>query len=185
MNKVKMILVVAVCALACPATAQDTNSLRTQIGLFEAQTGVVIVKGISPVGSVQLGFGQLSLGCKQTKNVSTGEKIHGLVVEVEGSQFAPEAALVDDDEVDSLLKAVNYLAKVNNDVTTLPGFEASYTTKAGLRVIAESVRKDGALLNYLQFQPYPRIALTPVQMTQFSALIQQGRKNLDSLKAGK
>jgi hypothetical protein len=185
MNKVIIILAAAACAFAGAATAQDTNLLMTQIGTFEARPGVVMVKGIGPVGSVQLGFGQLSVGCKQTKDISTGEKIHGLVVEVEGNQFAPEAALVDDDEVDSLLKAVNYLAKVNNDVTTLPGFEASYTTKAGLRVIAESVRKDGAVQNYVQFQPYPRIALTPVQMTQFSALIQQGRKNLDALKAGK
>ncbi len=185
MNKVRFFIVMAVCAFACAATAQDTNVLRTQIGLFEARTGVVIVKGISPVGSVQLGFAQLSVGCKQTKDINTGQKVHGLIIEVEGSQFASEATLVDDDEVEPLLNAINYLAKVNNDVTPLPGFEASYTTKAGLQVIAESVQKNGAVLNYVKFEPYPRIALSPVQMTQFAALIQQGKKNLDALKAGK
>jgi hypothetical protein len=185
MNKVKIILVAAACAFAIAAIAQDTNSLRTQIGLFEARPNAVILKGIGPVGSVQLGFGQLSVGYKQTKDINSGEKIHGLIIEVEGSQFASEAALVDDDEVDSLLNAINYLAKVNSDATSLPGFEASYMTKAGLRIIAESVRKDGAVLNYVQFEPYPRIALSPVQMTQFAALIQQAQKNLDALKAGK
>jgi hypothetical protein len=185
MNLLKFFIVMAVCAFACAATAQDTNELRTQIGLFEARGNVVLVKGISPVGSVQLGFAQLSVGCKQTKDLGTGQKIHGLIIEVEGSQFASEAALVDDDEVESLLNAITYLAKIKNDITPLPGFEASYTTKAGLHVIAESVEKNGSVLNYVRFEPYPRIALSPVQMTQFAALIQQGRKDLDDLKAGK
>jgi hypothetical protein len=185
MNKVKIVLAMAVCALVCAAGAQDTNSLRTQIGLFEAQSGVVIIKGISPVGLVQLGVAQLSVGCKESKNAATGQKLYGLVIEMEGSQFAPEAALVDDDEVDALQNAINYLAKIGNDVTTLPGFEATYTTKAGLRVIAESLRKDGAVSDYLQVEPFPRFPLSPVQMTQFAALIQQGRKCLDDLKSGK
>jgi hypothetical protein len=185
MNKVKIILAMAVCVLACAACAQDTNSLRTKIGLFEAQTGVVIIKGISPVGLVPLGAVQLSVGCKESKDVATGQKLYGLIIEVEGSQFAPEAALVDDDEAESLLNAVNYLAKIGTDVTVLPGFEATYTTKAGLRVIAESLSKNGAVSDYLEIEPFSRFVLSPVQMTQFAALVQQGLKSLDDLKAGK
>jgi len=181
----RIILVTAVSVWACAATAQDTNIFRTQIALFEARPNVVILKGISPVGSVQLGFGQLSVGCKETKDLNTGEKIHGLIIEVEGSQFASEAALIDDNEVDSLFNGISYLAKINSDITELPGFEASYITKAGLRITAEGVRKDGAVLNYVEFEPYPRIALTTVQMNQFAALIQQGRKTLAALEAGK
>jgi len=185
MNKVKIILAAWACALACAAAAGDTNSLATQIGAFENRTGAVIVKGFSPIGSIPLGFAQLSLGCKETRDVHSGEKIYGLIIEAEGNQIAPETVLVDDDEVAPLLAAINYLATVNNDVTTLGGFEATYTTRAGLRVIAESIRKEGAVQNYLKLESYPRIALTPVQVAQFAALIQQGRKDLDALKAGK
>ena len=185
MNKLRIILLAAASMLAWTATAQDTNSLRTQIGMFEAQTGVVIIKGIGAVGSIPLGQAQLSVGYKQTKDAGGEEKLYGLIIEVEGDQFGRESVLLDDDEVDSLINAVNYLTKISNDVTPLGGFEASYTSKAGLRVIAESVRKDGGVLSYIKFEDYPRIALSPVQMTQFYHLVQQGRKNLDDLKSGK
>jgi hypothetical protein len=188
MNKLKILLVATLCALAGAATAQDTsatNVFTTQIAQFEARTGVVLVKGVGQIGTLPLGTVQLTVRYKQTIDVNSGEKIHGLAIELESSQFGRDWILVDDDEVDSLLNGVNYLAKINFDVTPLPGFEATYTTKAGLRVIADSVRKEGGVLNYLQFGDSPRISLSAVQMTQFYGLIQEGRKNLDAVKSGK
>jgi hypothetical protein len=184
MIKLKTVLAVALCVLACAAMAQDTNTVKTQLGLFDARIGVVLVKGIGPVGSIPLGATQLAIGYKQTKDLNTGEKAHGAIIEVEGNVFGREAILVDDDELDSLVNAVSYLAKINNNITTLTGFEASYTTKAGLRVIAESIRRDGGVQIYLKFEGYPRFPLSPVQTTQLSALLQQCRKNLDAVKSG-
>ena len=45
MRKYCAALIVAGCWLASAARAQDTNALKTEIGMFEAQPGVVIVKG--------------------------------------------------------------------------------------------------------------------------------------------
>lgn len=185
MNTPKIILLATACMLACAATAQDTNLLRTQIGSFEAQTGVIIIKGIGPVGSIPVGPAQLSVGYKQTKGVGADAKLYGLIIDVEGEQFPRETALVDDDELDSLINAVDFLARVRSDVTPLGSFEASYTTKAGLSVIAQSLRRDGRVLTYLRFEDYPRIALSPVQMTQFNLLLQRGRRNLDALRSAK
>jgi hypothetical protein len=185
MNKLKIALLVVAGALACAASAQDTNLLRTQIGSFEAQTGVVIIKGINPVGSLPMGQVQLNVGYKETKDAGAGVKLYGLSIEVEGSQFQRERVLVDDDELDSLINAVNYLAKINADATPLGRFEANYTTKAGLSVIAESIRREGSVLIYIKFEDSPRIALSPVQMSQFYGLLQQGRRNLDGLKSAK
>ena len=70
------------------------------------------------------------------------------------------------------------------EVTSLPGFEASFTTKSGVRVIAHSDRANGAVLTYLQFEDSPRIPLSSVQIQQLGVLLQQGRKKLDALKAG-
>jgi hypothetical protein len=185
MNTLKNLLAATLCALTWPVAAQDTNSLNTRIGTFEARTGVVIVKGINPVGAIPLGAAELSVGCKQTRDLASSEKIYGLIIEVEGPQLPPEVVLVDDDEAGPLLNAVKTLGKVNNDLTTLSGYEASYTTRAGLRVIAESFRKDGAVQDYLKIEPYPPLALSPVQMTQLASLLQESRENLDVLKVGK
>ena len=184
MNKLS-ILLLAIIAFAFAATAQDTNSLKTDIGVFEARTGVVIVKGFGQIGSVAAGPVEISVRCKETTDVSIGQKTYGLTVELDGNPFPRARVLVDDNEIDPLLSGLNYLIKINYDVTALPGFEASYTTKAGLRMMANSLRKEGGVQYSLQYDDQLRIELTSVQMTQLYSLIAQARKNLDDIKAGK
>jgi len=190
MNNRFLILLAAVGALAWTATAQDTNYLKTKLGVFEARWSVVLVKGFGPVGSIAAGQADISVRCKETTDIGTGQKVYGLTVGLAGNPLVRERILIDDDEVDSLLAAINYIVKSNyevadNKVTTLPSFEASYTTKAGLRVLALSVRRDGGIQLFLQYGDDPRISLSSVQMTQLYGLIEQARKNLDALKAGK
>jgi hypothetical protein len=192
MNKLSVTLLAAMCSLVLTAAAQDTNALRTQIGAFEARTGAIIVKGYAPVGSIAAGPIELSVRCKETTDIGTGQKFYGLAVElVAGGNNVPrDQILVDDDEVDALLDAINYIVKSNYEittdkVTTLASYEASYTTKSGLRVLAHSVRKDGGVRYWLESSATPRFALSAVEMTQLYNLVDQARKNLDGLKAGK
>jgi hypothetical protein len=111
--------------------------------------------------------------------------VYGLAIAYETGQYFPELAYVDDDEVAALVDAVNYLEKINYHDSSVPGFEASYTTKAGLRVIARGDRIEGGFRTYLQLGDYPQIELSSVQLGQLRNLIAQGRKNLAALKAGK
>lgn len=185
MKRFKSILLALACAFAGTVVAQDTNAFMTQIGSFEARTNVVIIRASGLIGSIPLGSGELEVRCKETTDAGTGEKVYGLAMAIEVNQIPAQRVLVDEDEVDSLLKAVNYLAKINYDVTSLPAFEASYTSKAGLRVIAHANRREGGVLAYLQFNDNPRIALTPVQMTQLYDLIEMGRKKLAEIKSGR
>jgi hypothetical protein len=185
MNKLQINLLSAICLIGWAAAAQDTNSLKTEIGAAEAQTDVVIVKGFGQTGSIAAGADEVSVRCKETTDIGTGQKIYGLAIEIAGNPFPHDRILVDDDEIDSLLGGINYLIKINYDVTSLPGFEASYATKAGLRVIAGSLRKDGGVQYSLQYGDGPRIPLSAVQISQFYGLVEQARKNLDALKSGK
>jgi hypothetical protein len=72
---------------------------------------------------------------------------------------------------------------ITYDVTTLPGFEATYATKSGLRVMAHSDRKQGGIRDYLQFPDNPGISLASEQLVQFQNLIGQAKKSLDALMA--
>jgi hypothetical protein len=113
MKHLNSLLIALTFLVAGVAMAQDTNDLKTQLGWFETRTNVVIIKSYGPVGGIALGAQELSVRCKQTVDTSTGEKVYGLVIECEGNAAA-ERMLVDDDEVDSLINAVNYLAKINS-----------------------------------------------------------------------
>ncbi|MEI9864524.1 MAG: hypothetical protein WDN00_08220 [Limisphaerales bacterium] len=94
-----------------------------------------------------------------------------------GNQSPRERALIDDDEIDPLLAALDYLIKIKYDVTTLPSFEASFTTKSGMKIAANSCS--------LQYDDHPRIFLSSVQMSQLYAQVDEARKNLATLKAPK
>ncbi len=171
--------------LAWSAIAQDTNVLKTELGEFEARTGTVIVKGFTQVGSLAVGQTVITVRCKESTDINTGHKADGLAIEVAGQPPLRERILVDYDEIDSLLNGINYLNKITYNVTALQGFEAGYSTKAGLRVVANSVRRQGGIQASLEYGDDPRILLTSDQMSQLYGLIEQARNTLDSLPASK
>ena len=176
----------AVSTIALSAAAQDTNDLNTAIGRFESARDIIIAHGFGDIGSIPLNQGEVRVRVRESRNFATAEKMYGLTVAWETQNAGQLRILVDDDEVDALANAVSSVTTIKTEqVTTLAGFEASFTTKAGLRVIAHSDRRDGAVVTYLQFEDFPRIALSSVQMQQLGNLLLQGRKNIDALKAGK
>ena len=185
MRKICVVLM-AVGSLVLAARAQDTtNAPRTEIELFETQTGTVIVKGIGPIGSMNIGAGIVSLRSKETTEIGTGRKLYGLVIEFAGGNQPRERAVIDYDELDSLLNGIDYLGKISYDVTALPGFEAGYATRSGVRIVAYSSRRQGGIQTFLQFGDNPRIPLASDQMTQLHGLISQAKNSLDALKAAK
>jgi hypothetical protein len=181
MLKYFVVLTTVVCSFALAAHAQDTNALKTEIGLFESQTGVVIIKGFGQVGSVSTGGAVISVRCKESSSTATGHKDHGIAVVIEANQCRG-VAIVDYDELDALLNGMDYLGKMTFNVTSLPGFEANFTTKSGLQLIAHGDKQLGGIRTFLQYDDGPRIPLASDQWAQLANLISQARITLDSLR---
>jgi len=186
MNKYQILFVLAAGSCLWTAAAQDTNILRTQIGQFENRTGSVIIKGYGVIGSVPGGGGaEISVRCKETTDVSVGRKLYGLAIDINVGRDQRERIYVDDNEIDSLLAGLNYVRKISYDVTELPSFEASYTTKGGFEVRAHSIRKEGTLQFFAQGNYSPPIQLNSIDVSKLYDLILSAQKNLDSLKPAK
>ena len=184
MNKLRILLVTTACSLALSATAQDTNMLKTAIGQFENRTGVVIIKALSQVGEITVGQDEIAIRCKESSEAGTQTKVYGLLIAINQSPLR-ERIYIDEDEVDPLLDVINYLSKITSDVTKLPVFEASYTTKSGLKLIAHSERRNGGIRYFLEYNSDPRMEITPVQITQLYDLVAQARKQLNNFKSDK
>jgi hypothetical protein len=114
------------------------------------------------------------------------QKAYGIVVEigrtVEAGETARDFLVVDYDELDSLANAIDYVSKVTWGVTQLNGFEASYKTKSGLRIIAHSDRRQDSVNIFIQSDDGPRIPATSDQLLQIRSLITQAKTTLDGLK---
>jgi hypothetical protein len=87
--------------------------------------------------------------------------------------------------MEAFVSAVDYIMRVTSDVTSLPSFEAQFTTKSGLRIVAYSSRKQGAIQIFVQFCDFQRIQLTSDQVSQFRDLVNSAKTTLDNLAAGK
>ena len=184
MRKFCVVLIAAACSLAFAARAQDTNALKTEIGLFESQTGVVIIKGFGQVGSVATGDAVISVRCKETTSAATDHKDYGIAVVIEANQ-SREHAIVDYDELAPLLNGMDYLGKMTYSATSLPAFEAAFTTKSGLQLIAHGDKQQGGIRMFLQYDDGPRFPLASDQWIQLSNLINQAKITLDSLRTSK
>jgi hypothetical protein len=177
-----LVLIAACCSLVFSSHAQDTtNVLKTEIENFEAQTGTVIVKGVGQGGSLTTGAGIISVRLKETIDVGHGSKLYGMAIELEAGQRR-DFSIVDYDEMDPLLNGMDYLAKIGYAATALQAFEANFTTRSGLRIVAYSTVRQGGIHTYLQFGDAPKISLAPDQLAQFQNLIAQAKSSLDALR---
>jgi hypothetical protein len=175
-------LIVIGCSLAFASRAQDvTNAPKTEIENFEAQTGTVIIKGFGQGGSLTTAAGIISVRLKESIDVGHGSKLYGVAIELAAGQ-SREFFIVDYDEMDALVSSIDYLGKITYDASAMPSFEASFTTKSGVRIVAYSAVRQGGIHTYLQFGDAPRISLASDQLAQFENLIAQSKSALDALK---
>ena len=176
-------------AMPMPAIrAQETNPPPTILETFEAQVGTVLIKGSGQIGSVSAQAGLVSVKCKESKDARTGRKESGIAVGLKAGDLPEDTTIIDYDELDSFLYGIDYISRVDYTVTPLPSFDAVYTTRGGLRIVAHSSNKrPGTIQAALQSGHIPgaRVLLAPDQLAQFQALVQQAKAKLDSLRANK
>jgi hypothetical protein len=184
MRKICVVLIATSSLLAWGSRAQETNTPLTELETFEAQTGTVIVKGAGQTGSLTVGAVGITVLSKESLNVNTGQKAYGVAIEITENNRRVRKAVIDYDELDAFQSGLDYLARIDYNVTTLPTFVAGYATKTGFRVGAFTSQRRGAIQFFLQ--PYStdnaRISITPAQLSQFRTLIEQARKSLDLLR---
>lgn len=169
--------------LPLAASAQSsTNAPATEIENFELQTDAVIVKGVSQIGSVATEAGTILVRCKESDNVTSGQKQYAVAIVIEDNQ-SRLVLFVDYDELDALIHGLDFLSKVTYEVTTMPAFDASITTRSGFRAGAHSERRQGSIELFVRFGDTLRVPLTADQFNQLQNLITQAKSTLDTARS--
>ena len=94
---------------------------------------------------------------------------------------------MDHEELEGLVRALDYLARANHTVTVLPGFDASYKTRGELRIDAFSGKSTGGVEATVQGSRANNVAvaLSMVDLAKFRTLIEQGKAKLDEILTAK
>lgn len=184
----KTILTVIALSLSFTLQAQekpDQKDAKTKMEAFEAKTGSVLIKGIQEMGTIN-GTGTVTISCREFMDATSGKREYGITVRVKesGRLERSNTTLIDYDEIDSLLKGIDYISKIDKTATQLSGFEAVYNTKGDLRVISFSTR-DGDIETAIQSGSIGSTTayLTQGQLKHFRGYIQDAKTKIDEIKA--
>jgi hypothetical protein len=174
------------CAIAAmPVAAQETNDLpRTRLESFETNTGIILIRGFGQVGSVAANNRTIMISCREDLDPAGGQREYGISVSIATSAGREERVIVDYDELDPILNAIDYLNRLDWTITSLSSFDASYTTKAGLRVSAMGWNRTGTIEFALRG---PRMVDAPILMTRdelahFRGLLEEAKRKLDGIR---
>ena len=173
----------ALCATKVGAQdpAVSTNAPKTHLESFARQTGIVLIRGVGEIGSVNVERGVVTVTGVEYVAPKTGDRARGLNIRVKTGESLFHA-FVDDDEIEPLLAALNAITKVEKKAVSLPSFEAYYRTRDELRLATFNT------INGPTEDMYARISmpgcfnltLTVDQLSQLRALIAQAKATLDS-----
>ncbi|HUQ34710.1 MAG TPA: hypothetical protein VM095_21510, partial [Pyrinomonadaceae bacterium] len=98
---------------------------RTKLEAFQSRTGIVIIKGFSRIGvAAGLEGTSIEIENRELRDAGSNAREYGITVEVReaGNNARRSISYIDYDEIDPLLKGLEYLGKVDNSVTQLTRF---------------------------------------------------------------
>jgi hypothetical protein len=110
---------------------------RTKLEAIEGGYERVLIKGFSQIATIKARGADIRIDAVELKDNTSSAKAMGVVIAMRETGERPDEnrAFVDYEEIDPLIRALDFSAKVNETVTKLAGFEARYRTLGDLEVI--------------------------------------------------
>lgn len=176
------------CCAADRAQAEETNIYpKSRLELFEERSGVVLIRGTDEVGVVPGKNGGVAIKLRETRDMTTGQREFGVFVTVSHAEGVEDTTVVDYDELDALIRNIDYVNKVEWSVSSLSHFEASYTTRAGFKVATYSSRRTGTIEAAATCQRNQRVRsnLTLAQLAQLRVTLELAKTKIEEIQKGK
>jgi hypothetical protein len=149
-----------------------------------SETGAVIVKGYTRVGSMSGSRGAANFTAWEVIDAHTGRREQGVGVEI--SDTAPsrpdfeERAYIDYDELDPLLKGIDFIMKLDDKATKLSRYEAQYQTRGGLVLVTFNTPNGYTAAISTGGGRRPRFVLRPTGLAEFKNLLESAKEVLDA-----
>ena len=170
---------------AFPQEKEESQKPKTKLEAFVAQDGVVIVKGFSEIGTFNGNYGGVvTVKAKEFINVNASKREYGITIEVKesGRLERENTSYIDYDEIDSLIKGLEYIAKVDKSATKLQNFQADYKTRGDLTISTFS-RSSSIMVGVESGHLYKATVFFPLSDLQnFKNMIVQAKTKLDSIR---
>ncbi|MEA2893320.1 MAG: hypothetical protein QOI05_4113 [Bradyrhizobium sp.] len=122
-------------AQALREQAPSQQSPKTKLEAFTGESGAVIIKGYTEVGTVR-SLGSIAVSAMTFRNAKLGQENKGLSITITetGTYTRPSRAFIDYDEITELVSGIDYISKADTTLTKLANYEATYSTKGSFKI---------------------------------------------------
>src|SRR5712672_1330822 len=158
---------------------------RNKLEEFEGRIETVLIKGRTYVATLRAQNGTASVEATELRDTNNSTRANGVVVTIAavGGPQGEIRTLIDYDEIDSLIKAFDTLAKSNDSITKLTHFESRYRPKGDFEIMVFKQISGGvAAAVEGGFFDRSRLLMTLDDFTRMRWMIAQARDRLDEIK---
>ena len=168
-----------------PQAAPTPEEFYTRLESLMSEAGTVIVKGYTRVGSMNGSRGIAYFTAWEVTESRTGRREQGVGVEISDTtpnrrDFFEERAYVDYDELDPLIKGIDYMMKLDDKATKLARYEAQYQTRGGLVLFSFNTPNGFTTAISTGGGRRPRFVLRPTGLAEFRNLLESAKDALDA-----
>ena len=189
MRKILLATILTIPLIAVAQEQADATKVppATKLEAFSARTGIVLVNGFTKLGTVN-GMGRVSIDVREFRDASNPKSAqYGVAFEVKesGRLERENTSYIDEDEIDSLIRGLDYISKIDRSVTTFGNFEAQYRTKGDLSLVVFSGSGGEISLAVSSGRiGRTRAFLKLADIEQIRTLLGEAKKAIASAKAG-
>jgi len=159
---------------------------RNQLEDFDGRMETILIKGRSWVGTVRAQNGSARVEATEIRDTATSKRAAGVVITIMADAGPPGEirALIDYEEIDALVKAIDTALKAGEAVTKLTHFEVRYRTRGDFEVMVFKQLSDNAIAAAIEggFFDRSRLYLTLDELTRLRWMMVQAKEKLDESK---
>jgi hypothetical protein len=158
---------------------------RNNLEEFESRMETILIKGRTYVATLRAQNGHARVEATEIRDASNSTKVHGVVITIvaDGGPPGEIRALIDYEELDSLIKAFDTVAKSDESITRLTHFETRYRTKADFEIMVfKQVTGGVAAAIEGGFFDRSRLLMTLEDFVKLRWMIVQAKEKLDDTK---
>jgi len=156
---------------------------RTSLEKLELKHQTLIYKGFTRITTVEIQG--VRIDAVDLRDTRTSVRAMGVVIVLAGSGERPHdaRAMIDYDELEPLIHAIDEASKVSEMATKLVGFEARYKTQGDLELVVFRQTRTGTAVS-LTAGLCDKVTetLTLDELARFRAMIVEAKRRLDEIR---
>jgi hypothetical protein len=133
-----IILLLSLC-LTWTLNAQTTNAPRSNFEAYNAVADTTLLKGMSVIGTLnnQINY-PVEIRVETLTNMLYSNTVYAVSLRTRLAAKQLEVDYIDYDELDGLIRGVQFISQSDHNATPMDNFEAAYRTRCGMSLLKVS-----------------------------------------------